>query len=75
MGSEGFGDRLKRARKGRAVSQRRLARARDGKQWAGHIARLERGDSVPTIETVERIANILECDVCWLAFGRPERRG
>ena len=35
----------------------------------GHIAKIEREVSAPSTETLQKIADALELDVRWLAFG------
>ena len=67
-----IGDRLRQARKARRVSQLELA----GRTGVAHstVVRIERGQSNPTIETVEKVAEALGVDPKWLAFGdEPER--
>ncbi len=68
----GIGDRLRRARKARKVTQVELA-ARTGVAHST-VVRIERGQAKPRIETVGRFAEALGVDPKWLAFGGgPER--
>ena len=68
----GIGERLRRARKARQVTQLELA-ARTGVAHST-VVRIERGQARPRIETVEKFAEALGVDPRWLAFGDgPER--
>ena len=67
-----IGQRLRRARKERAVTQVELAE-RTGVAHST-VVRIERGQARPRIETVGRFAEALGMDPKWLAFGdEPER--
>ena len=68
MRNAGFSDRLKAARKDAGKTQRQLSIELGLSNSPGNISRLEGGD-VPRIDTVDRLAVLL--DVCpgWLAFG------
>lgn len=64
----GFAERLRRARKARALSHAALARE------AGLTSRttttiLESGESLPRVDTVEKLARALKLSPCFLAFG------
>ena len=62
-----IGERLRRARKDRKVTQLELA-ARTGVAHST-VVRIERGQTRPRIETVGKIAEALGVDPRWLAFG------
>ena len=67
-----IGERLRRARKARKVTQVELA-ARTGVAHST-VVRIERGQARPQIATVAKIAEVLGVDPRWLAFGGgPER--
>ena len=66
------GQRVRRARKARRVTQVELA-ARTGVAHST-VVRIERGQAKPRIETLEKFAEELSVDPRWLAFGDgPER--
>lgn len=69
----GFAERLRRARKASGLSHAALARE------AGLASRttttiLESGDSVPRVDTVEKLAHALKLSPCFLAFGVEQPR-
>lgn len=69
----GFAERLRRARKAHGLSHAALARE------AGLASRttttiLESGDSVPRVDTVEKLAHALKLSPCFLAFGVEQPR-
>ncbi len=67
-----IGERLRRARKARTVTQVELAE-RTGVAHST-VVRIERGQTKPRIETVWAFAEALGVDPKWLAFGdEPER--
>ena len=69
-----IGERLRRARKARKVTQLELA-ARTGVAHST-VVRIERGQAAPRIETLGRFAEALGVDPKWLAFGDgPEGTG
>jgi transcriptional regulator with XRE-family HTH domain len=57
----GFGKRLRALRERRGVSMSRLA-ARSG-LTAGHVLRVERGDSIPTLGVAEKLCACLDASV------------
>ena len=62
-----IGQRIKDRRKGRKVSQARLAEALGTTQAT--VARWEQGKYEPSYETLEQIGDELEISPGWLAFG------
>lgn len=70
-----IGERLRRARKNRKVTQVELAQ-RTGVAHST-VVRIERGQAKPRIETVWALAEALGVDPKWLAFGddREDGRG
>lgn len=64
----GFAERLRRARKAAELSHAALARAA-GLASRTTTAILENGDSVPRVDTVERLAAALSLSPSYLAFG------
>lgn len=62
---QGLPKRLATMRKRRGWSQRALMQAADS--YA--VDRIEDGENVPTLDTVERIACALGIPPCWLAYG------
>ena len=62
-----IGERLRRARKARTVTQVELAE-RTGVAHST-VVRIERGQTKPRIETVWAFAEALGVDPKWLAFG------
>jgi len=64
----GFAERLRRARKAAGLSHAALARSA-GLASRTTTAILERGDSVPRVDTVERLASALSLSPSYLAFG------
>ena len=62
-----IGERLRRARKARKVTQVELA-SRTGVAHST-VVRIERGQAKPRIGTVGRFAEALGVDPRWLAFG------
>ena len=65
-----LGDRIKRRRTARKISQQALASAADLTQNA--IFRLEAGETNPQLSTLQRIAPALGCNVRELLCGVPE---
>jgi transcriptional regulator with XRE-family HTH domain len=64
---ETIGDRLRGARKARKVTQMELAmRTRIAHST---LVRIERGQAKPRLETLWKLAEALEVDPKWLAFG------
>jgi transcriptional regulator with XRE-family HTH domain len=68
--SEGFGDRLKRLRINRGLSQTELAES-VGLRYA-HIGRYERGQSKPSSEMLRRLSDILGVSTDYLLNGTEE---
>ena len=62
-----LGDRIRRARRQRGLSQTALAMEIDSYQ--GTIWRIESGREVPRLETLLRIATALNTSVDYLCFG------
>ena len=62
-----IGERLRRARKDRKVTQVELA----GRTGVAHstVVRIERGQTRPRIETIYAFAEALGVDPKWIAFG------
>ncbi|MCL2514796.1 MAG: helix-turn-helix transcriptional regulator [Microbacteriaceae bacterium] len=70
-----FGERLRRVRVERGLTQEDLAHRTD--MHASNIGRMERGDSNPSLSTMERLARALEVELGVLLTGIPiglERR-
>lgn len=65
--SDGLGKRLIQARLYRDLTMDQLADKAKVTQQT--ISRLELGKNYPVTITVEKLANALEVDPCWLLFG------
>lgn len=73
-------ERIRRARRGRGLSQRALAR--EAGMSTGYVTQIERGGDEsfsangrienPRLESMERLARVLDTPVEWLAFGVGE---
>lgn len=61
-------DRIEQARRNRGLSQARLAILVGTQQ--GTVSRWEEGKYRPSIEQLERVAEVCEVDVAWLLVGR-----
>jgi transcriptional regulator with XRE-family HTH domain len=69
---ETIGSRLRGVRKSQRVTQMELA-SRTGVAHST-VVRIERGQAKPKLETVWQLADALDVDPKWLAFGdEPER--
>lgn len=74
MSAKGFGDRLakarfgKAARTGRTVTQVAVAKAIGVTSTT--IGRWESGEKEPALAVIEKLATVLGVDPCYLAFGR-----
>ncbi len=64
---DGVGDRLRAARQSRNLSMRALAR--DAALTETTVRSTENGKTVPTIATVEALADALQLSPAWLAYG------
>ncbi len=69
--AETVGGRILRAREARGVSRSELARRMDTSRV--QVWRVEQDKLDPSVDTVRRIAEALDVDLCWLLDGR--RRG
>lgn len=67
MRAQGFGARLAEARAAAGLSIRALAE--QGRVDKATIVNYGAGRHMPTIDTVERLAEVLRVDPRWLAFG------
>jgi len=64
-----FGERLKNLRKNRGLSQAEFAEKLEYKQNTS-VSNIEKGKSVPDLETLNKIADVLEVDLHWLVTGK-----
>jgi len=68
--AQGFGDRLRRARKMRGLKQAELARVTSADQAT--ICRYETVGGAPTVERLKEFAEALGVSFAWLAIGEGE---
>ena len=66
--SSKLSQRLRAAREKRGISRRELA-ARLGGDKYSTLSKIEEGDSMPGIDTVELLARALGVSAGWLAYG------
>lgn len=65
--AQGVGERLRTARVERTLDKKALAQAAGMTGQA--VAYIESGRRIPSVATIERLAEALGVSVCWLAFG------
>ncbi len=65
------GGRILRAREARGVSRSELARRMETSRV--QVWRVEQGRLDPSVDTIHRIADALDVDLCWLLDGRRRR--
>ena len=68
----GFPDNLKKYRTEKGLSQDELAKKAG--MHAVQFSRYERGQSVPSIEVVQKIADVLEVSIDLLVYGNKEQK-
>lgn len=69
----GVGERIRQLREARRMSQTELAIA-SGYKAADSLGKVERGQTMPTSQSLQALADALETSVSWLVHGEDDRR-
>jgi len=66
-----IGSRIRQRREELGLSQRELAEALPGKSDGNQVSKWELGKHNPSVDTLEAIADVLECDVSYFHVPAP----
>ena len=62
-------DRLRTARQAARLTQGAVGAKLDPKHTRKNVCKWEHGQTEPNLRTVEQLAEVLNVEPCWLAFG------